>query len=384
MKKITSLILLGLFTFYAYSQSCLPGGITFSTQNQIDSFQQYYPGCTEIEGDVRISAFGALTNLNGLSVLTSIGGYFEFYNNHSLTNLEGLNNLKFIGGYFEIHENDNLVNLSGLDSLSFIDDYFQIYDNGNLTNLIGLENLDSIGGDLNVIYNFELINLNGVENLTSISGNLLIANNSLYNLEGLDNLYSIGNGLHISGNSNNLNSLIGIESLTTIGGELSIAYNYVLNSISSLENITPSSIEGLTIEKNYALSTCEIQSICEYLANPSGSIEIHNNATGCNSREEVEEACLVFIPGKINCVGLKAYPSPFSKSTTIEYSLSSPSHLTLSIFNSFGELVYQVQEHQQQGKQSIKWDAEGLTAAVYFYKLEAGKQQANGKLVLMR
>ncbi len=384
MKKLSALIVLGLLTFNTFSQSCLPEGITFSNQNQIDSFQQNYPGCTEIEGDVRISAFGPLTNLNGLSVLTSIGGYFEFYNNHSLTNLEGLNNLQFIGGYFEIHENENLANLSGLDSLSYIGEYFQIYDNGNMTNLIGLEDLDSIGGDFNVIFNFELINLEGVENLTSISGNLLIANNSLYNLEGLDNLSTIGNGLHISGNSNNLNSLNGIESLNTIGGELSIEYNYVLNSISSLENITPSSIQGLTIEKNYELSTCEIQSICEYLANPSGSIEIQSNAAGCNSREQVEEACLVSIPVNMNFVDLKNSPNPFTTSTTFDYLISTSSQVTLSIFNSFGELVHQVKEQQQPGTQSVKWDAGGLPAGVYFYQLELVEQVATGKLVLMR
>lgn len=359
----------------------MPEGITFSNQNQIDSFQQNYPGCTEIEGNVRISAFGPLTNLNGLSVLTSIGGYFEVYNNNSLTNLEGLNNLTFIGGYFDISENDNLINLSGLDSLSFISDYFQIYDNGNLMNLIGLENLDSIGGNFDIIYNFNLINLDGLENLSSISGNLLIANNSLYNLEGLDNLLSIGNGLYIGGNSNNLNTLNGIESLTSIGGELSIEYNYVLNSISSLENITPSSIQGLTIEKNYALSTCEIQSICEYLANPNGSVEIQNNATGCNSREQVEEACLVSIPVNINFVDLKNSPNPFTTSTTIEYYLAQPSEVTISFFNKFGKQVDLIQQKQQQGKQQVVWNAEGLSTGIYFFRLQAGDHLSKGKIV---
>ncbi len=34
------------------AQSCLPDGITFETQAQIDSFQVNYPGCTEVEGNV--------------------------------------------------------------------------------------------------------------------------------------------------------------------------------------------------------------------------------------------------------------------------------------------------------------------------------------------
>ena len=70
MKKLTLIILTFsflLFTFYLNAQSpCLPEGITFTTQEQIDSFQINYPGCTEIEGDVQICG-NDITNLNGLN-----------------------------------------------------------------------------------------------------------------------------------------------------------------------------------------------------------------------------------------------------------------------------------------------------------------------------
>jgi hypothetical protein len=58
------------------AQSCLPEGITFNRQSQIDSFQVNYPGCTEIEGDVTITG-NIIYDLNGLNVLTSIGGNLE-------------------------------------------------------------------------------------------------------------------------------------------------------------------------------------------------------------------------------------------------------------------------------------------------------------------
>ena len=74
MKSIAAfIILLILFPFVVVSQSCLPEGITFSSQAQIDSFQNNYPGCTEIEGDVIISG-ASIYNLNGLGVLNTIGG----------------------------------------------------------------------------------------------------------------------------------------------------------------------------------------------------------------------------------------------------------------------------------------------------------------------
>lgn len=55
------------------AQPCLPNGITFNTQTQIDSFQINFPNCTEIEGDVLIEG-NEITNLDSLDVLTSVYG----------------------------------------------------------------------------------------------------------------------------------------------------------------------------------------------------------------------------------------------------------------------------------------------------------------------
>jgi hypothetical protein len=54
--KTPFILLLGLIlSFTAYSQSCLPDGITFNWQADIDYFQTNYPGCTQIEGDVTMA-----------------------------------------------------------------------------------------------------------------------------------------------------------------------------------------------------------------------------------------------------------------------------------------------------------------------------------------
>ncbi len=50
------------------------------------------------------------------------------------------------------------------------------------------------------------------------------------------------------------------------------------------------------IRFNSALSTCEVESVCEYLSNPGGTVEIYNNATGCNNPYEVANACGFQIP----------------------------------------------------------------------------------------
>jgi len=77
MKKFTLIfgfVLSQLFLFAQTEDSCLPDGITFTTQAQIDSFAIIYPNCTEIEGDVLIGGWNGsdISNLNGLNVLSSI------------------------------------------------------------------------------------------------------------------------------------------------------------------------------------------------------------------------------------------------------------------------------------------------------------------------
>ena len=75
MKRLSFLVIaLLLIPLTAITQPCLPEGITFTTQAQIDSFQTNHPNCTEIEGDVIIGG-DDITNLDGLNVLTAVGGF---------------------------------------------------------------------------------------------------------------------------------------------------------------------------------------------------------------------------------------------------------------------------------------------------------------------
>jgi len=75
MKNISLVFILIFVSFSATNaQPCLPQGITFTSQEQIDNFQAVFPNCTEIEGDVIISG-NDITTLDGLLVLTAVGGF---------------------------------------------------------------------------------------------------------------------------------------------------------------------------------------------------------------------------------------------------------------------------------------------------------------------
>jgi len=294
MKAIYLTILMIVFcNSFLFSQSCLPEGITFSTQTQIDNFQVNYPGCTEIEGFVKIEG-PDITHLTGLSVITAIGGTLTIGVTENLETLSGLGTLQSIGGNFAIGENSALVNLSGLESLSEISGNFWIFDNNNLTNVSGFVALVSIGETISIYFN-----------------------PSMSDLSGLSTLNSIGDAIYIDNNDN-------------------------LGSLAGLDNIDPNSILNLLIINNDLLSTCDVESICGYLANPNGIIEIFGNASGCDSQEEVQEACdEITVEEVIFLNNISIFPNPADDILTIK-SVSANKIKGVKFYNQLGERVLQV------------------------------------------
>jgi hypothetical protein len=209
-------MLMGVFAqFNALSQACLPQGIHFHKQLDVDNFKSDYPNCTAIGGDVIIEEAQVISNLDGLSMITSIGGNLKIIYNLQLDNLEGLSKLTYVGGNLEICYNESLSTLDGLQSL------------------------------------------------VAVNGNILLNGNS--------NLVDLG----------------GLRALKSIRGGLEIKSNYSLTVLSGLDNIIADSIRSLTIANNPALSTCEVISVCQYLANPRGTVDIYNNMPGCDNPPEI-------------------------------------------------------------------------------------------------
>jgi len=130
-----------------------------------------------------------------------------------------------------------------------------------------------------------------------------------------------------------------------------------------------------------SLSTCEVESICNYLASPNGNIEIYKNYPGCNSREEVEEACTVGTEEKKITEGLIIHPNPFSTSTTIKFESTQPGKAELNIYNQLGELIEVIQKNIQHGKQTITWDASGLPSGIYFIRVQIDNELITRKMI---
>ncbi len=172
---ITSLFL--LLTLHTFAQNCLPNGISLTAQADIDNFESNYPGCETIEGAVFIGGTD-ITNLNGLSQLTSIEGGLDIDDCPQLLSLNGLDNVTTILDDVRIMRCSALEDLSGLSSLTQINGVLIIFYCSQLKNLNGLNNLEFINGLLRIETNELLNDITALQNL-SFDGisNLDIRNN---------------------------------------------------------------------------------------------------------------------------------------------------------------------------------------------------------------
>ena len=81
---------------------------------------------------------------------------------------------------------------------------------------------------------------------------------------------------------------------------------------------------------------------------------------------------------------IRISPNPFTTTTIIEYELKQPEKVFLNIYSHLGQLVYQTEENQPQGKQQIIWNGEGNADGIYYYRLQLGEKVANGKMVKVK
>ncbi|MCB2207922.1 MAG: T9SS type A sorting domain-containing protein [Bacteroidetes bacterium] len=423
MKKSFFLILISLLIHGLISaQSCLPDGIIFNSQAAIDSFQINYPNCTEIEGSVSISGED-ITSLDGLNSLTAIGGGLAILQNPVLNNLAGLDNIYSINEYLVFLMNDSLANIAALENLTFMGGYMDIAFNHSLTDLSGLDNLDSIGGhlyihgndafqsltglneiihiegDVQIWSNTSLTELTGLDNLTSIGGHLVIeSNNALINFTGLNNLTSIGGYLKIKENNalinltglHNINSieylqvwdnpgltsLTGMEGLTSVELYISIRDNVSLLSLSGIDHIEAATIQNLYIVGNTSLTTCEVESVCNYIAQPNGEIIIGSNGTGCANQEEVEDACEgLGVQDNYAATAISIYPNPSNKLMSITNKQDILINEVI-IYDGIGQKVL----HQVGSNPTL--DISALNPGLYLVEIVSGKLKYRKKLIV--
>ena len=88
---------------------------------------------------------------------------------------------------------------------------------------------------------------------------------------------------------------------------------------------------------NALLSTCHIKSVCDYLVAHDGFIS--NNASGCNSKEEIEDACeTIGIPEISYLPEFIIYPNPANQELFVSC-MSCGTIDKVTIYNQLGQEV---------------------------------------------
>ncbi len=303
---------------------------------------------TSVEGDLFITSNASLVNLNGLNQITVIGRDLAISSNGLLANLDELSQITSVGRNLSVEFNASITNFDGLSNLTTINGDIRIYNNGVLGNISGLASIDTSGITSVHIQNnpnLSFCNLTNICDYTQNGGTLYISNNAfgcndlsevstscnsspscsdsliiftsqaqiddfsinnpgcttiagdvmilnsidISNLNGLSQITSIDGNLWVENNAL-LTDFTGLENLISIGSVLHISSNPVLASFAGFDNLDYSTMFLLTVTDNEALSTCGVEELCTRLQN-GGTANFSNNASGCNSIEEVVESC---------------------------------------------------------------------------------------------
>jgi hypothetical protein len=126
----------------------------------------------------------------------------------------------------------------------------------------------------------------------------------------------------------------------------------------------------------------------DFLDYGGGGFWIHVNAVYNSTLEESNYVDSIYCYGL--AVGIEenyyqafiAYPNPFTTSTTIEYELTEPTHVHLTIYNSIGEMVYMAEDRiMPQGTHQFTWSPYHLPIGLYFAVLRSEEGVSVVKMV---
>ncbi len=120
-------------------------------------------------------------------------------------------------------------------------------------------------------------------------------------------------------------------------------------------------------------------------ANKSGSIYIDDlNLIKLVPPTSIEEPDVADnIPDRFSLE--QNYPNPFNPTTRIAYSVPERAHVKIAVYNSLGQQVrLLVSEEKMPGIYQVDFDASGLAAGIYVYRMSAGNFSQTRKLVLLK
>ncbi|MBL0012576.1 MAG: T9SS type A sorting domain-containing protein [Flavobacterium sp.] len=297
-------------------------------------------------------------SISGLTPET-IGGFFILANVSGDLTIQNTSDLAFLNGF------DSLTKVKSIALNSQASVYF--IDNAALTSINSFNNLTEIASEYYFVNNPQLISLPSTPNLTVIGKSITLWNDdTILNFNGLNSLTTLGGSINVQDN-NNLSSFFGLNNLTTTNGitiqnnpalssvtdlanlitfpfvgptrpAINISNNNVLASLTGLDNINGATIGEVALQNNPNLSICAIESFCEKIAfdtNSLGFTQVSNNATNCNSADDINNVCQLLSFDQIDAeTAISIYPNPVKS----VLNLTNPSPTKIVIIDVLGRI----------------------------------------------
>lgn len=271
-----------------YTQECPQGRVTISSQTQLDSFVLTIQDCDSLDhiiiGNVdTIYGFDHIKKINRLSL-----------NGSNFKVLQGFNNLIEAGEIRINNQHQTLRRIDGFRRLEKVG-FLGIYANYNLSSISGFDSLKTVRRLL--FQHFIGDSLDAFRSLQEIEHDFELSHTKLKTLKGLNNLRKMGRPY---------------TNINTRSYDFWLADNDLLSDISALDSleITQSITGHFVLARNYLLSTCNTHMICNFLANRKGQVFISNNAPGCQSIQQVEQACITHTKDEPLEQDIILYPNP--------------------------------------------------------------------------
>lgn len=273
-----------------------------------------------VSGDLAIQNTSDLVNLNGFDSLTKVKSIalnsqasIYFIDNSSLSSINGFNILNEVASEYYFVNNPHLISLPNTPNLSVIGKSITLWEDDAIINFNGLNSLTTLGGNINVMDNSTLISFFGLNNLTITNGINIQNNPALSSVKDLANL-------------------ITFPFVGPTRPSINISNNNILTSLSGLDNINGAIIGEVVLQNNPNLSICAIESFCEKIVfdtNLLGFTQVSNNATNCNSADDINNVCQLLSINEIDANNsISIYPNPVK--SILNLKTSSPTKIIIS------------------------------------------------------